>query len=220
MALSVDLFWSFRSPYSYLVLPRVANLVETHDVEIRARPVYPLAVRDATFFQRIDPKFARYVVLDSTRVAAHEGISFRFPRPDPIIQDMSTLLVAGDQPLIRRLMQLSAAAQLRGRAFPFIRHVGALLWDGSVDQWHRGEHLAHACARAGLALDELEAETTADPARFEAVIARNQQDHESSGHWGVPTFVFEGEPFFGQDRFNLLLWRLGQHGLKARGGSG
>jgi 2-hydroxychromene-2-carboxylate isomerase len=25
--------------------------------------------------------------------------------------------------------------------------------------------------------------------------------------------VFEGEPFFGQDRFDLLVWRLRQHGL-------
>jgi 2-hydroxychromene-2-carboxylate isomerase len=25
------------------------------------------------------------------------------------------------------------------------------------------------------------------------------------GHWGVPTFVFENEPFFGQDRIDLLI---------------
>jgi hypothetical protein len=29
--------------------------------------------------------------------------------------------------------------------------------------------------------------------------------------------VFEGEPFFGQDRIELLLWRLRQHGLEPRG---
>jgi 2-hydroxychromene-2-carboxylate isomerase len=28
------------------------------------------------------------------------------------------------------------------------------------------------------------------------------------GHWGVPTFVFEKEPFFGQDRIDLLIWRM------------
>jgi 2-hydroxychromene-2-carboxylate isomerase len=32
----------------------------------------------------------------------------------------------------------------------------------------------------------------------------------------VPTFVFNNEPFFGQDRIDLLVWRLRQHGLKAR----
>ena len=37
-----------------------------------------------------------------------------------------------------------------------------------------------------------------------------------AGHWGVPTMVFEGEPFFGQDRLDVLLWRLKQNGLKER----
>ncbi|HVK43000.1 MAG TPA: DsbA family protein, partial [Phenylobacterium sp.] len=45
MALSVDVFWSFRSPYSYLVTPRLRALAETYDVDVRIRPVYPLAVR-------------------------------------------------------------------------------------------------------------------------------------------------------------------------------
>ena len=42
----------------------------------------------------------------------------------------------------------------------------------------------------------------------------NEQDHAASGHWGVPTFVFENEPFFGQDRIDLLIWRMESKGLK------
>jgi 2-hydroxychromene-2-carboxylate isomerase len=33
----------------------------------------------------------------------------------------------------------------------------------------------------------------------------------------VPLLVFQGEPFFGQDRFDQLVWRLQQHGLETRG---
>jgi 2-hydroxychromene-2-carboxylate isomerase len=216
VTLSVDLFWSFRSPYSYLALPRACALVASHDVEIHARPVYPLAVRDPTFFKRTNPQFAKYVVLDSTRVAAHDGIPFRFPRPDPIVQDMRTLEVASEQPRIRRLMRLGAAAQLRGCGLSFIRHVSAMLWDGSVDQWDEGDHLARACERADLSLGELDAGIATDPDKHEAVIARNQADHANAGHWGVPTFVFEGEPFFGQDRFDFLVWRLRERGLRSR----
>jgi hypothetical protein len=29
--------------------------------------------------------------------------------------------------------------------------------------------------------------------------------------------VFKDEPFFGQDRIDLLVWRLKQHGLRPRG---
>jgi hypothetical protein len=36
----------------------------------------------------------------------------------------------------------------------------------------------------------------------------------ASGHWGVPTFVFENEPFFGQDRIELLIWRMESKGLR------
>ena len=37
-----------------------------------------------------------------------------------------------------------------------------------------------------------------------------------AGHWGVPLFVFDNDPFFGQDRIDALLWRLEQHGLKRK----
>ena len=216
MTLAVDLFWSFRSPYSYLALPKVAKLVADFDVTVNARPVYPLAVRDPTFFKRTNPKFARYVALDSTRVAQREGIPFRFPRPDPIVQDMQTLEISAEQPLIRRLTRLGAAAQLRGLGLPFIREVSRTLFDGTVDRWDLGDHLAKATARAGLDLGELDAAVAADPAKYDAVIADNEAEHAKSGHWGVPTFVFMGEPFFGQDRIDLLIWRLQQHTLSVR----
>jgi 2-hydroxychromene-2-carboxylate isomerase len=32
----------------------------------------------------------------------------------------------------------------------------------------------------------------------------------------VPLFVFENEPFFGQDRLDHLIWRMRQHGLAER----
>ena len=48
----------------------------------------------------------------------------------------------------------------------------------------------------------------ADPDRYEAIITTNEKDHAASGYWGVPTFVFEKEPFFGQDRIDLLIWRM------------
>jgi 2-hydroxychromene-2-carboxylate isomerase len=46
--------------------------------------------------------------------------------------------------------------------------------------------------------------------------AANEKAHAASGHWGVPTFVFENEPFFGQDRIDLLIWRMASKGLTRR----
>jgi 2-hydroxychromene-2-carboxylate isomerase len=204
MTLSIDLFFSFRSPYSYLALPKTRKLVADYDVAVNLRPVYPLAVRVPGFFKRANPQFARYVVLDSSRVAKYENIPFRFPRPDPIVQDMTTLDVAAHQPYIHRLTRLGAAAQLEGRALQFTDAISQVLWDGSVKGWNEGDHLANAATAA------------ADPDRYEAIIAGNEQAHAASGHWGVPTFVFENEPFFGQDRIGMLIWRMESKGLTRR----
>ena len=68
----------------------------------------------------------------------------------------------------------------------------------------------------GLELADLEKVAAEEADRLEALIENNQTDHLAAGHWGVPTCVFQGEPFFGQDRLELLLWRLRQHGLEER----
>lgn len=216
MTLSVDLFYSYRSPYSYLALPRAMQLVADYDLTVNLRPVYPLAVRQPDFFKRTNPKFARYVALDATRVAQRENIPFRFPRPDPIVQDMATLEIAAHQPYIHRLTRLGAAAQLEGKSLPFTYAITRPIWDGSVTGWHEGDHLARATSSAGFDLAAMDAAITTDPDRYEKIIAGNERDHTSSGHWGVPTFVFENEPFFGQDRIDLLLWRMESRGLTRR----
>jgi 2-hydroxychromene-2-carboxylate isomerase len=216
MTLSVDLFFSFRSPYSYLALPKTLKLVAEYDAAVNLRPVYPLAVRVPGFFKRADPRFARYVVLDSSRVARHENIPFRFPRPDPIVQNMATLDVAENQPYIHRLTRLGAAVQIEGCSLVFVDAISRVLWDGSVQGWNEGDHLARAAAGAGFDLNAMDAAVAADPDRYEAVIADNEKAHAASGHWGVPTFVFENEPFFGQDRIDLLIWRMRDKGLTRR----
>lgn len=218
MTLSVDLFFSFRSPYSYLALPKTKRLVAEHDATIDLRPVYPLAVRVPGFFKKTNPQFARYVVLDSSRVAQHENIPFRFPRPDPIVQDMATLEVAGEQPYIHRLTRLGAMAQLEGRSLAIVDAIARVLWDGSVKGWNEGDHLARAAEKAGFDLAAMDAAVAADPDRYETFITAIEKDHAASGHWGVPTFVFEHEPFFGQDRIDLLIWRMQSKGLARRDG--
>jgi 2-hydroxychromene-2-carboxylate isomerase len=216
MTLSVDLFFSFRSPYSYLALPKILKLVADCDVTVNLRPVYPLAVRVPGFFKRTNPQFLRYVALDSSRVAMRENIPYRFPRPDPIVQDMTTLDVADNQPYIHRLTRLGAAAQLEGRALGFVDAIDRVLWDGTVSGWNEGDHLARAADAAGFDLAAMDAAISADPDRYERVIADNEKDPAASGHWGVPTFVFENEPFFGQDRIDLLIWRMESKGLTRR----
>jgi 2-hydroxychromene-2-carboxylate isomerase len=155
-----------------------------------------------------------YFLLDSARVAAFHGLSFHRPVPDPVEQDPVTLAIAPEQPLARRLGRLGIAAVERGRGLEFAFEAANLLWDGSVTGWDKGTHLADAARRAGLDLSELQEAIDRNPDHYEDRLAANDKALRAAGHWGVPTMVFDGEPFFGQDRFDVLVWRLEQHGLK------
>mgnify|MGYP000903558866 CR=1 FL=1 len=152
MTLSVDLFFSFRSPYSYLALPKTLRIVKQYDLVVNARPVYPLAVRVPGFFKKANPNFARYVFIDSIRVAQMENIPFRFPQPDPIDQNMMTLEVAAEQPRIKRLTRLGAAAQDRhvARAQP-----GGVLLHPNLRLRHLQQHLDDSADGHGLARAEV-----------------------------------------------------------------
>ncbi len=217
MSLRFELYWSFRSPYSYLATPRIVELVREYDVECELRPVYPIAIRTPEFFEKVNPLWPPYLVRDTIRVAQMNGIPYGWPQPDPVVQDVATREIASEQPYIRRLTRLGIAAVERGRGIPFIEQVSRVIWGGDVKGWNEGSHLADAAKRAGLDLAELDAAIEADPEGYEAKIEANQEAHTAAGHWGVPTCVFEGEPFFGQDRLDHLFWRLSQHGLAPRG---
>jgi len=217
MGLSFDLYWSFRSPYSYLLVPRLIDLVATHAVECRVRPVLPLAVRTPEFFDGRDPLWTAYLLRDVQREAAFLGMPLRWPRPDPV-QRGPDVDYRVPQPHIHRLTHLGVAAAERGRGLEFLREASQVIWSGAVEDWHLGDHLAGAATRAGLDWAALSRAVAEAPERHAAIVAENQRDQRAAGHWGVPMMVFEGEPFFGQDRFAQLVWRLRQAGLATRAG--
>ncbi len=204
MGLQADVFWSFRSPYSYLATRRYRALMGEYDLTINLRPVYPLAIRDPDFFERSHPNWLRYTFTDIFRVAQFHRIPFGPPRPDPIVQDVRTRKIAANQPYIFRLTRLGQAAARRGKGLAFCDEVSQLIW-GGAENWHEGEHLDGAAQRVGLDLVELDAEAVTDAEALDTEIAANQAALEAAGHWGVPTLVFDGEPFFGQDRIEMAV---------------
>ena len=215
MSLAVDVYWSFRSPYSYLAVPRLRELSETYDVDVRMRPVYPLAVRSEGFFTKQDPLFVPYLVRDVRRLGDFLGLPLAWPNPDPVVIG-ANLNGAAEQPHLDLLMPLGVIASHKPQAMAFYDEVSRLIWSGQDMPWNEGDKLARAIARAGLDMNELQAEAAGKTAEIAAEIEANQEAHRAAGHWGVPTMVFENEPFFGQDRLDVLVWRLKQNGLQKR----
>ena len=215
MTLTAELYFSFRSPYSYLAVGRYRAMTEKYDLDIALRPVWPLAIREPDFFERNHPNWLGYTMRDMLRVAQFHDIPFGAPRPDPIVQDVATRRIAADQPHIRRVTRMGQAAARRGSGLPFAHEAGQLIWGGQ-ENWHEGDHLGGALARAGLDPAEIEFEVAVQSDALDAEIAANQDALEAAGHWGVPTLVFDGEPFFGQDRIEMVRWRMDQKGLTER----
>ena len=215
MTLSADLYFSFRSPYSYLAVGRYRAMAGEYDLSIALKPVYPLAIRQPDFFERNHPNWLGYTMRDMMRVAQFHGIPFGPPMPDPVVQDMQTRQISAQQPHIRQITRLGQAAAQRGKGLEFAHEAGKMIW-GGVQGWNEAEHLRNACTLAGCDYTELADQVAADGDILDIEIAANQAQLEASGHWGVPTFVFENEPFFGQDRIDMVLWRLKQSGLKKR----
>lgn len=216
MTLEYDLFWSFRSPYSYLVTKRLLDFERNYDVKAVVRPVYPIAVRIPGFFKQVNPMWPPYLLKDTVRIAEMEGLPYRWPSPDPIVMNMKTGDVASEQPHIGRLTRAGVLAAEQGKGLQFLYEVSTVIFGGTKN-WHEGNHMRGAAARAGLDMDELDATAEKEKTRLEAVIAENEAAQKAAGHWGVPLMAFEGEPFFGQDRVDHLVWRMEQHGLKKRG---
>lgn len=216
--LEIDVFWSFRSPWSYLATPRLRAMAEEYQLKLNFRPVYPIAIRTPDFFLSVNPQWPAYLMVDVHRVAEFLEIPFVWPSPDPVNQyrdEDGRARTAEDQPYIYRLTRLGVAAAEAGKGIEFADAVSRLIWGGTKN-WQEGNLLADAAKSQGLDLQQLDQTVLDETQRLESVIEKNQADHNAVGHWGVPTCAFEGEPFFGQDRLDVLLWRLKQHGLSRR----
>lgn len=213
---TVDFYFSFRSPYSYLATPQVVALASRYEVEINVRVVRPLALRDPGFFERINPLWPPYLMRDTRRIAERLAIPYAWPNPDPVAAQPGVGFAA-EQPHIRRLNRMGVAASEAGRGLEAISTVGQLIWSGATAGWDLDGHLDRALAAAGLDPAAVAQRCERDAIRLDAVVEANEKAQIDAGHWGVPLFVFQGEPFFGQDRMVDLAWRMQRSGVRECG---
>ena len=209
---TVDVYWSFRSPYSYLATPGMRKFRDGYNVEVNLRPVMPIAIRaPEMLFKPENANRTIYILTDWARRAEFLGMPNAWPSPDPIVQNFETMEIAEEQPYIYRLTSLGVEAQRRGKGVDFAAEVSSLIF-GGTEGWDQGDHLAKAAERAGLDLAEMDSAIEGGDHLEE--VTTNQASLDAAGGWGVPSFVFESELFFGQDRIDTLCWRMDQHDLR------
>jgi 2-hydroxychromene-2-carboxylate isomerase len=179
-AKTIDFFFSFRSPYSYLAAPRVFALPERYDVEVLFHGVIPMAMRG----QAVPLAKRLHTLRDCKREATRLGMPFGRIH-DPI----------GDGAM--RCLVVAEYATDVGRAPAFVLEASRAIWSQATDV-SRDDRLRPICERAGL--DWADCAAALDDPGLRARVDANTQRLADLGQWGVPVLVLDGEQYWGQDR--------------------
>ena len=215
--MKIDLYFSYRSPYSYLILPRMLKLKEKYDIEINFKVVYPIAIRMPEWFEGKNFfTFFFFKMIDMRLQAKKLGIPFTSKlKPDPIRQNIMTGKISSHQPYIFDICHLGQMAQMKGVGMEFAFEVSSLIF-GGVENWNTDENLSEAAKKAGLDLTQLRESVNVHEEEIIGQIKQNQVDQLNAGHHGVPLTVIGDKHFFGQDQFDEIMETLKENGLKER----
>ena len=194
----IDYYLAPQSPWTYLGHQRLADMARAAGAHINVRPVdlggkvFP--VSGGLPLARRAPQRQAYRLVELARFSAHLGMPLNlqpahFPVP---ADDAARLIIAVDQ-----ADGADAAMAL----------TGALLRAVWAEQRNIADarDLAAVLAACGLPATRL------DEARAPAVQARYEADTQravEAGVFGAPTYVVDGELFWGQDRLDFLQRRL------------
>ena len=215
--MKIDLYLSYRSPYSYLILPRMLKLKEKYDIEINFKVVYPIAIRMPEWFEGKNFfTFFFFKMIDMRLQAKKLGIPFTSKlKPDPIRQNIMTGKISSHQPYIFDICHLGQMAQMKGVGMEFAFEVSSLIF-GGVENWNTDENLSEAAKKVGLDLNQLRESVNVHEEEIIGQIKQNQVDQLNAGHHGVPLTVIGDKHFFGQDQFDKIMETLKENGLKER----
>ena len=215
--MKIDLYFSYRSPYSYLILPRMLKLKEKYDIDVNFKVVYPIAIRMPEWFEGKNFfTFFFFKMIDMRLQAKKLGIPFTSKlKPDPIRQNIMTGKISSHQPYIFDICHLGQMAQMKGVGMEFAFEVSSLIF-GGVENWNTDENLSEAAKKVGLDLNQLRESVNVHEEEIIGQIKQNQVDQLNAGHHGVPLTVIGDKHFFGQDQFDKIMKTLKENGLKER----
>ena len=195
--LACELWFSFRSPYSYLALEQIEEVLAPYNVPLVLRPLAPMVARGLPV-----PQVKQlYIVRDVKRLADRLGVPFG-ELCDPLGAGVDNCLA-----IVHWALRRSPAEGLA-----FARSALRGIWSEARDMAEYVD-LRAVVERAGLPWAEARAALD-NPEGAKAAQA-NAADLAVVGLWGVPSFRIGDLVTWGQDRLPLLADRLRRHALAA-----
>ena len=197
MARTVEYWFSTASPWAWLGSARIAQLAQRTQTVVQVEPIDLGAVFAATGgtpFPSRSPARQSYRQLELARWSRRLGVPIRLqPAHYPVDREPSSRLV-----LAAREHGLDALALSQA--------VLRAIWseDRDIADWVTLQAIAADAGLDGAALIE----SARDP-RMHARYVQNTQAAIAAGVFGSPTYVVDGERFWGQDRLDSLEERLG-----------
>jgi 2-hydroxychromene-2-carboxylate isomerase len=183
----IRFYFSFRSPYAWLAAERLQPELGDLGVSIERIPVYPTPGLFPNDPAALPTKVA-YVVQDIGRLVRERGLTVRFPSATDPDWSLSHAAFLGAQ-------QQGAGHEFMLEAFRKRFCEGLDLGDDDV--------IADAARRAGLDGESILAAAHSDTLRGEATDGF-RLGIERDGIFGVPSFVYAGKLYWGQDRMHFL----------------
>jgi len=189
----VKMYSDYKSPYAFLAFDPAFALEERYRVRVRWIP-FQLRIKGKGERSLYSEHKARYSYLDARRWAKPRGIVIRGPLE---VYDTTPALIGG----------LLAARHGKLREFSRTVYERFFKRELKVDQ---PDAVAAVIAEHGIAPEEYGRFLAGEGAREYAAA----QEEAAADHvFGVPIFMFDGEPFWGHDRLPLLERRLEDSGL-------
>lgn len=180
----LELFWSGRSPYAYLVLERAYRLAEHHGIPLRLRPVLPMVMRDLV----VPLQKRLYILGDAKREADWLGVPLGFIC-DPVGRG------------IERAYSLLDVARQHGRLREYAVAFSTAVWSQGIDTVS-DEGMERITAAAGLPWTACSTALRSEHWREE--VEENRALLREAGHWGVPVLRCGQTVVWGQDRLWVL----------------
>jgi len=208
MGTDVQFFGSIQSPYCYFSLNRLEELTQECDINLIMRPVLPGVIRIAdAFIDRSDIELA-YFDRDVPRTADFLNLPYADANPSPVNWLKGAgWIAAPDQSRVYYIYNLLYQAHLLSEDYALYAALMRLIWSGNVVNWDEKEHIL-ACLSACNLPETLIDQPDTLLKDAEIYFAANQTAMFTYGHWGVPTYAYNNEPFYGQDRLDQLKWRI------------
>lgn len=198
----LDYYLTPVSPWTYLGAARFRHLVEKHNASVNVQVVDYGTIFPQTGglpLPKRAPARVAYRLVDLKRFRDFHNILL-VPEPDHF--PSKTKLTA--------LTVVAAARDLGGHAALIASEtVLAGLWAENRDMDDR-DNVIEVLDQAGLDGSMLVATAENDQDALLAKIAADTEKALTAGVFGAPSYVLDGEVFWGQDRLDLLAWRLDQ----------